>query len=182
MQNLSKPSSGPATGSGSFSPNGLKVVLPQRLSRISWARIALEINNFEGNMAASHGTQRHYVEGCRCEECKEAHRAAARDYRERRASGQTRPAAVLQTRADLPPSEPGPVESGVQEEIAGSAEARPGLAATALALARIMDNPRAVGQQPAAARQLTSLLEKLRSASPARRGGLAVVRTMTRKG
>jgi hypothetical protein len=73
-------------------------------------------------MAATHGTQRRYVEGCRCDDCKEAHRVSARDYRERRASGQTRPAAVLQTVTDLPPSEPGPVESGVQAEMAGDRE------------------------------------------------------------
>lgn len=47
---------------------------------------------------------------------------------------------------------PGPVESGVEAEIGGLAsEARPGLAQAALALARIMDNPKAVNQQPAAA-------------------------------
>jgi hypothetical protein len=52
----------------------------------------------------------------------------------------------------------------------------------ALALARLMDNPRAVNQQPAAAKVLISMLDKLRSASPAGRRGLAVVREMTKKG
>jgi hypothetical protein len=50
-------------------------------------------------------------------------------------------------------------------------------------LARILDNPKAVGSQPAAAKVLASLLDKLRSVSArGRRGGLALVRTMTEKG
>jgi hypothetical protein len=79
---------------------------------------------------------------------------------------------------------PGPVESAVNDEIGGlAAEARPGLAQVALCMARLLDNPRAVNQQPAAAKTLASLLEKLRSASAhGRRGGLAVVRDMTKKG
>ncbi|MDT7723310.1 MAG: hypothetical protein QOE94_4321 [Mycobacterium sp.] len=61
--------------------------------------------------------------------------------------------------------------------------ARPGLVAAAVAMARILDNPKAVSSQPPAARVLTSLLDKLRSASAqGRRGRLAVVRTMTEKG
>jgi hypothetical protein len=46
-----------------------------------------------------------------------------------------------------------------------------------------MDNPRAVNQQPAAAKVLTTILDKLHQAgAPGRRGNLAVVRTMTKKG
>jgi hypothetical protein len=70
----------------------------------------------------------------------------------------------------------------VEAEIAGLAEARPGIAQAALALARIMDNPRAVSSQPAAAKVLAALLDKLRSTSArGRRGQLAVVRTLTKK-
>ena len=59
---------------------------------------------------------------------------------------------------------------------------RPGLTQAALALARILDKPKAVNQQPAAAKVLGTRLDKLRSASArGRRGGLAVVRTMTGK-
>ena len=62
-------------------------------------------------------------------------------------------------------------------------EARPGLAQAALCMARLLDNPKAVNQQPAAAKVLAALLEKLHSASArGRRGGLALVRTMTEKG
>jgi hypothetical protein len=68
----------------------------------------------------------------------------------------------------------------VQAEIGAAADARPGLAAVALCLARLVDNPRAVNQHPAAARVLASLLDKLASASAQRRrGGLALVKSMT---
>jgi hypothetical protein len=81
------------------------------------------------------------------------------------------------------PVTPGPVEAGVEAEIAGLAEARPGLAQIALAMARLLDNPRAVATQPAAAKVLAALLDKLRSASArGRRGALALVREMTEKG
>ena len=81
-----------------------------------------------------------------------------------------------------PASSPGPVELSVQAEI-GSAEARPGLAQLALAMARLLDNPRAVNQQLSAAKVLTSLLDKLHQAgATARRGHLAVVRSMTKNG
>jgi hypothetical protein len=89
--------------------------------------------------------------------------------------------------ANMPASPPNTldgVEAAVSAEIeAMGAHLRPGLAATALALARILDNPKALGQQPAAAKVLAALLEKLRSASARRRrGSLAVVRNMTEKG
>ena len=80
-----------------------------------------------------------------------------------------------------PPFGPGPVESGVQAEICDwAAEVRPGLAAAALALARLLDNPKAVNQQPAAAKTLASLLDKLWSVSASGcRGNLALVKSMT---
>ncbi len=135
-------------------------------------------------MAAKHGTRRRYVEGCRCDDCADAQRNYQRDYRERKANGLP---AVSQLprpqKADPDPelSGPGPVESGVQAEIAGLNEARPGLAEAALALARIMDNPKATNQKAAAAKVLVTLLDKLRAASSGgRRGNLALVRTMTK--
>lgn len=72
------------------------------------------------------------------------------------------------------------VEGAVSAEIGALGEHnRPGLAATALALARVMDNPKATYSQPAAAKVLVALLEKLHSASgQARHGNLAVVRAM----
>jgi hypothetical protein len=134
-------------------------------------------------MAARHGICRRYVEGCRCEDCTGANRVY---FRQRRAAKVQPPAAVVSLPAAgaSQPYEPGPVESGVAAEISDlAAEARPGLTQTALALARILDDPRATSQKPAAARVLTTLLEKLRSASArVRRGGLTLVRTMTEKG
>jgi hypothetical protein len=79
------------------------------------------------------------------------------------------------------PVTPEPVEVAVETEIADLAEARPGVPQIALALARVLDNPRAVSnQQPAAAKVLAALLDKLRSASAQdRRDRLSLVRTMT---
>jgi hypothetical protein len=77
-------------------------------------------------------------------------------------------------------TQPGPVESGVEAEIAGLTEDRPGLAQAALAIARILDNPMAVNQQPAAAKVPGTQLDKLRSSSASRHvGRLKVVRAMS---
>jgi hypothetical protein len=130
-------------------------------------------------MAARHGTRRGYNDGCRCDECKDAQRLYQRRYRERRTNGITQTPVVQLPQPELGA---GPVESGVTAEIGGlAAAARPGLAATALALARIMDNPRAVNQQPAAARQLVAILAVL-SKQAHRRGELAIVKSMTSSG
>jgi hypothetical protein len=130
-------------------------------------------------MSTTHGTRSRYLAGCRCDDCKDAQRRYQQRYRERRISGtpQLQPTAVAQ----LPQPDRGPVESGVREEIDGLvAEARPGLAQAALALARVLDNPKAISTQPAAAKVLASLLEKLHSASArGSRGSLAVVRGMS---
>lgn len=89
--------------------------------------------------------------------------------------------------AELPQAEsyqigtPGLVGSAVKDEIGGlAAEARPGLTQAALAMARILDNPKAINQQPAAAKVLAALLDKLRLASArGRRGNLSLVKSMT---
>jgi hypothetical protein len=130
-------------------------------------------------MAAKHGTRHRYIDGCRCDECKAANAAYQQEYRQR-------PVVVvpLSTAVTPPLSGPGPVESGVAEEIDSLAsEARPGLAQVALALARVMDDPKAINQKPAAAKVLATLLDRLRTASAqGRRGGLRAVRSMTEKG
>jgi hypothetical protein len=128
-------------------------------------------------MAARDGTRHRYNDGCRCEDCTASNAAHQQEYR-------TRPTSVVHLpTAVTPPSGPGPVESGVQAELEGLTEARPGLAQVALALARVLDDPRATSQKAAAARVLVVLLDELRSASaPARRGHLAAVRTMSKKG
>jgi hypothetical protein len=155
-------------------------------------------------MAANHGTANRYNTGCRCDACKDSHRLRAAAYRQRRTGHDEKlstavdssvPRKPLQLERfpnrsrenDLPQS-PGPVELGVEAELAGlefgtdrfRTDARPGLTQTALALARIMDNPKAVSHQAAAAKVLTTLLDKLRSASGrGRRGNLSVVKSMT---
>jgi hypothetical protein len=127
-------------------------------------------------MAERHGTRRRYNEGCHCEDCTGANTAYQQRYRQRHT-------AVVPLSVPVTSPSSGPVEVGVEAEIAGLAESRPGLAQIALALARIMDNPKAVNQQPAAAKVLAVMLDKLRSASAyGRRRGLALVRTMTEKG
>jgi hypothetical protein len=86
-----------------------------------------------------HGTRRGYGAGCRCDACKQAQRVYQRQYRERVASGTTRPAPLpLVTQlppAELQPAGPGPVEAAVEIEISGLAHAqlRPGLVAIAAA-------------------------------------------------
>lgn len=112
----------------------------------------------------------------------QAKAAAQQGYRQRRVTGEVHVVADLQQRTE--PSGPGPVESGVTQEIGGLAsEARPGLAQAAVCLARLMDNPKAVNQQPATAKVSASLLDKLRSVSAQGRGHpAAVLRAMTEEG
>jgi hypothetical protein len=99
------------------------------------------------SMAAKHGTRRRYNEGCRCEDCTADNTAYHQEYRQRLIGAEpANPSSVVTVSS---PVTPGPVEAGVEAEIAELADARPGLAAAALALARILDNPRAVSSQPA---------------------------------
>ena len=128
-------------------------------------------------MTTKHGTRHCYNDGCRCQDCPAANAAYQQKYRER--------PVIVPLSAPVTPQtfEPGPVESGVEEEIAGLAEARPGLAQAAMAMARVLDNPRAVSSQPAAAKVLTTVLDKLHSVgAQSRRGRLAAVRTLTERG
>ena len=122
-------------------------------------------------MPAQHGTNSRYIGGCRCADCTEAHRVYETLRLERKRDADAAPL----------PAEMGRVEAAVAAEIADLAQAqeRPGLAQTALALARLMDDPRAKNQQPAAATKLTDILDKLRKGADARKSKLAVVRQMT---
>jgi hypothetical protein len=129
-------------------------------------------------MTAKHGTANRYNQGCRCDACKDSRRLRAADYRQRRIGGE------VQSVADMPQGvardRPGPVESAVQSELEGLTADRSGLVETTLALARIMDNPRAVSSQPAADKVLAALLDELHTGSAhGRHGKLTVVRTMT---
>jgi hypothetical protein len=89
----------------------------------------------------------------------------------------------------LPPSEPQPADPGsvelaVESELGGlpGARLRPSLAAVALAMARILDG-RVPTAKPAAAKVLVSVLDTLHKGSAqGRRGNLAVVKSITKKG
>ena len=154
---------------------------------------------------ADHGTRQRYAEDkCRCAPCKAAMSQYMREYKARRAGadipvptrGRPRKAAVavdgsaagsatvtaLPGAATTPVARTGPAEAAVLEELSSltSAETRKGAAQAALAMARILDNPLALSQQPAAAAKLTAILEDLRKGSARKRGRLASVQAMTR--
>jgi len=121
----------------------------------------------------AHGRGR-YTRGCRCAVC----RRANREYARKRRATKLRAVPELAAQPEQPAS--GVVVAAVQAQIdrLGAAESRPGLAAIAVCLAELLDNPHAVPQHPAAAGRLVELLGKL--AQDQRRGGrLAAVRDMT---
>ena len=136
---------------------------------------------------ARHGTRRSSKDGCRCEDCKDAQRLYQQRYRERRQTRAEperrdgfRHASERLDSTGRSQSEPGPVESGVRAELEGLTEARPGLAQVALALARLLDNPRATSQKAAAAKVLATLLDRLATASAGgRQSRLSLVKSMT---
>jgi hypothetical protein len=118
---------------------------------------------------ANHGSSR-YSQGYRCADCTEAHRQRAIAYRTRKEESEPEP------------TSPGQVEEAVQAEIGGLAVSRPSLAAIALAMARILDNPRAKSTQPPAAKVLAAVMDTLHESTPDPRGNLALVKSMTKKG
>ena len=123
-----------------------------------------------------HGRSRYRHHGCRCATCIEANKLYMRDLRARQ-RGLT----------PVPPGEsplaaaPGRVVAAVQADLEtfGDLTGNQALAAGALAMARILDDPRQVTTQPSAVRQLVSLLEVLRRSVAPRPGRLAVVQDMT---
>lgn len=83
--------------------------------------------------------------------------------------------------ANTAPASPGRVEAAVEAEIADLQQTvdRPGLAAMALTLATLMDDPAQKGKWPDAAAKLEGLLDKLRKGADSKRSKLASVRAMT---
>jgi hypothetical protein len=72
--------------------------------------------------------------------------------------------------------------AAVREEIeALGGVGRPGLAAAALALAAIFDNPKATSSQPPAAGALVNILNQLRKSAAGAKPKLAAVRQMTKR-
>ena len=115
-----------------------------------------------------------YMAGCRCEVCTEANRLHAREHKRSRGK-----AAVLEK---LNAEPRGRVVEAVATDLAAcnAFEERPGLAATAMAMAELLDNASATPQWPAAAARLTAILLEVVPAVPVRASGLAAVREMTR--
>lgn len=137
-----------------------------------------------------HGTRASYQAGCVCDLCKEAEAAYRRDRRrlKREAVGEFAEPQVTSlslVTGDGPGtvtaqvSSVGAVEAAVQQEIEGLGSDRAGLKQTVLALARIMDNPKAISTQPAAAAKLADMLETLRKSADVRKSKLASIRSMT---
>jgi hypothetical protein len=71
------------------------------------------------------------------------------------------------------------VVAGVLEAVGNLESPRPDLVAIAIALAAILDNPKATSSKPPAAGRLMQVMEKLRTSSSTRRGKLALVKDMT---
>jgi hypothetical protein len=140
---------------------------------------------------ADHGSRQRYADGCRCAPCKAAQAAYRREWKARQAGATVtsigrpgrRPKGAAES-VSLPVSAVGvgPAEQAVLEELTTltSAETRKGAAQAALAMARILDNPLAISQQPQAAARLTGILEDLRKGSARRKGRLASVQAMTK--
>ena len=126
-------------------------------------------------MAARHGTRARYKAACRCDECRAAQASYQARYRDRVLNG---PPVAPELQGG-----PGPVELGVQAELAGLGSGSSALAAVAVALSKVLDHPRAQSSKPAAAGQLVRVLDELhKGAARHPRGGLKLVRSMTEKG
>ena len=139
------------------------------------------------------GSESCYNRGCRSEQCKKAASDARRERRRlaREAVGvanatpgldmdRTPLVSVPINNASTSVNADTSVVAAVVEEINGLAAPCPGLAAAALSMAAILDNPKATSTKPAAAKVLVSVLDRLQKASSAtRRGNLALVRSMT---
>lgn len=145
---------------------------------------------------AVHGSRQCYADGCRLPECRAAQAKYMREYKARKAGvdidvarpGRPRKGATvtqLPTAHQSPGSSPvvGPTERAVLEELATltSAETRKSVAAGALVMARILDNPVALAQQPQACARLMVAMDELRRGSARRKGRLASVQAMTKQ-
>lgn len=130
-----------------------------------------------------------YNAGCRSDLCKQAATDARRERRQRkqesvgaltvldtdRTNVVSMPVNNASTSVDAEMS----VVAGVLEEIGTLESPRPDLVAIAIALAALMDNPKATSTKPAACGRLVQVLEKLHATASRRRTHLAVVRSMT---
>jgi hypothetical protein len=142
-----------------------------------------------------HGKRGTYVRGCRCDKCTLANTEYGQNLKDRkRLRKPIQPpmtpisalASVTNIRTSEPPqerTEPGEVEVAVIAEMKAlsAASKHPGVVASVIAMARILDNPGAVTTHPSAHRQMTASLDKLWAASVGRKGTLADVAAMTNR-
>lgn len=128
-------------------------------------------------MADAHNRTR-YLKGCRCEICKAAQADYRRDLKARKSEGKpVRPVVVQMPTQEVATTDDESVVAAVRREIGMlDVSKRPGLVATALALARVLDNPLSVQQHPAAAGRLAELLNTLSTSAPKKRSKLAELR------
>jgi hypothetical protein len=141
---------------------------------------------------ADHGSRQSYGEGCRCQECKSAQAVYMREWKARKAGADIpeprkgRPkkgesASVTPIRTPKP-DVIGDAQQAVLDEletltVAGS---RKSAAQAALAMARILDNPAALPQQPTAAAKLMQIMDDLRKGSGRSKGRLVGLQQMTK--
>lgn len=116
-----------------------------------------------------------YRRGCRCGLCRSANRAYEREWRASAAPKLCAAVAISTAAEDVTSC----VSAVIAELTLIGPHGRPGLAAGALAMAKILDDPCAVPQHPAAAGRLFDVLDELHRCAPRRGGKLAVVRRMT---
>ena len=134
-----------------------------------------------------HGHSYGYKRGC--DLCRTEAAQAKRELRARKRGLRPVPdanasEAVADVRQDVAPeanASPGPVVAAVRAELdaLGDLTGWQGVAAAAVAMARILDHPNLATTQPSAAKVLASLLWTLRQNAVPRRGRLAVVEAMT---
>ena len=138
----------------------------------------------------AHGTRKRYQEGCDCDPCKGAEAEYKRGLRQRQreavgefAAPVVTPLSLVTGGTETVPSVGAARKSAVEAVSAAieSLDARksPDLEAAALAMAAILDNPKAISTQPAAAKNLAEFMAQLRKAGSGRQSKLATVKSMT---
>jgi hypothetical protein len=135
-------------------------------------------------MAVSHGRSR-YAKGCRCSVCKQAQRDYLRAYRGRKRALRPVPASPVEPAGVAPSAQDyvsGPCVAAVHAELAtlGDLTSHQTLAASAVAMARILDSGENVPTWPAAAKQLMSAMNTLHEEAAPKRGTLAAIQAMSR--
>lgn len=116
-------------------------------------------------MSTDHGLRGYRNSGCRCDICLDAHAQYQRQYRARRKK--SKGDVHAETVAYRPVGVVGAVEIAVEAELAtlSSAALKPSLAAAAIAMAKILDDPTLATSHPSSARQLNLAMAALRASA-----------------